>query len=79
MSKVVIYTTSTCGFCARTKEFLKKNKISFTEKDVGADEKSKKEMIKKSGQLGVPVIEIDGKIVVGFDEEKLKDMLKIGN
>jgi glutaredoxin-like YruB-family protein len=77
MKKVVVYSTKECPWCKKTKEFLKAHNISFTEKDVGSDEKAAEEMVKKSGQQGVPVIEIDGKISVGFDEEKLKKELGI--
>jgi glutaredoxin 3 len=77
MTKVTIYTTSSCPWCKRTKEFFKANKVKFTEKNVGEDMKAAQEMIKKSGQQGVPVTDIDGKFVVGFDEEKLKELLKL--
>jgi len=59
------------------KDFFTKNGIAYTEKDVMADEAAREEMIKKSGQLGVPVIDVDGKIVVGFSREHLADMLGI--
>lgn len=74
---VKIYTTPTCPWCKKTKEFLRVHKIKFKEIDVAKDQKAAQEMIKKSGQQGVPVVDIDGKIVVGFDEEKLKKLLKI--
>jgi glutaredoxin len=59
------------------KEFLKKHNIEFEDIDVSKDEKALKEMIKKSGQMGVPVVEIDGEIVVGFDKEKICKLLNI--
>lgn len=77
MTKVIVYSTSLCPWCAKVKQFLKDKKIEYTDKNVGEDQKAAKEMIEKSGQQGVPVIDIDGKIVVGFDEEKLKEILKI--
>ena len=77
MVKVTVFSTISCPWCRRVKEFLKANKIVFTNVDVGSDQKAAKEMVKKSGQTGVPVIDIDGKIVVGFDEEKLRSLLKI--
>ena len=77
MVKVTVFSTISCPWCRRVKEFLKVNKIVFTNVDVGSDQKAAKEMVKKSGQTGVPVIDIDGKIVVGFDEEKLRSLLKI--
>ena len=73
---VVVYTTPGCPWCKKAKDFLNENKISFEEKDASVPENAK-EAIEKSGQRGVPVIEINGKIVVGFDETKLKTALKI--
>ena len=78
--KVVIYTTSTCHFCKTTKEFFKKNKIKYIEKDVAKDQAALKEMIEKSGSTGVPVIVIDCKwkdAIIGFNEPKLRKMLNI--
>ena len=69
--KIIIYTTEFCPWCRKTKEFFKKYKIKYKEYDVGKDSKKAEEMIKKSGQQGVPVVEIDGEIVVGFDENRL--------
>ena len=74
---VTIYTTKECPWCKKTKAFFKANKVKYTEKDVGADQKAAKVMIEKSGQQGVPVTDVDGKIVVGFDEAKLKKLLKL--
>jgi|TARA_Y100000031_G_C8059277_1_gene309847 glutaredoxin-like YruB-family protein len=75
-SRVIVYSTKTCPWCAKTKEFLKVNKVSFTTKDVGSSTKNAQEMFKKSGQQGVPVTEINGKIIIGFNEGKLKSALK---
>ncbi len=72
---VTIYSTPTCPFCIRTKQFLKENNVQFTDYDVGSDETKAQEMIKRSGQMGVPVIDIDGQIIVGFDKEKIKEVL----
>lgn len=77
MTKVIVYSTQTCPWCQKTKEFLKENKIDFKEIDVGSDEKAAKEMMEKSGQMGVPVIDIDGTIIQGFDEAKLKKALNL--
>ena len=77
MTKVVIYTTPTCPWCMKVKEFFKKHNVKYTEKNVAVDEKIAQEAIDKSGQIGVPVIDIDGQIIVGFDEPKLKKALKI--
>ena len=78
-NKVVIYTTPECVYCKMTKEFFKENNVVYEEKDVSVDDKARNEMVDKSGQLGVPVIDIDGKIIVGFDKEKLSEILGIKN
>jgi glutaredoxin-like YruB-family protein len=75
MPKVKIYTTPVCPFCNLAKQYLKEKGIEFEEIDVSKDEKASMEMIQKSGQMGVPVIEIDGKIVIGFDKEKIDELL----
>ena len=74
---VKIYSTPICPWCVKTKDFLKENKISFTNVDVSIDKKGAEEMIKKSGQMGVPVTDIDGKIIVGFNEAELKSSLNL--
>ncbi len=73
--KVTVYGTSTCPFCIRAKQFLKDNNIEFTHYDVGSDKAKADEMMKKSGQMGVPVLDIEGEIVVGFDKERIKGAL----
>ena len=74
--KVIVYSTKTCPWCKKTKEFLKQNKIPFTDKDVG-NKKNANEMIKKSGQYGVPVTIIGKKIIVGYDVEEIKKALEM--
>ena len=75
MPKITIYTTPTCVFCNMAKAFFKENKIDYSEKNVAVDSQAVEEMIKKSGQLGVPVIDVDGEIIVGFDKPRLKELL----
>ena len=75
--KVKIYSTSTCPWCKKTKEFFKEKNIEYEEIDVSTNQEAQKEMIDKSGQMGVPVIDIDGEIIVGYDVEKLKNALKL--
>ena len=75
--KVIVYSTKTCPWCAKVKEFLRANKIPFTNKDVGSNKKNAAEMTKKSGQQGVPVVDVGGKIIVGFNESKLKSAIGI--
>lgn len=74
---VKIYTSPGCPYCFTLKEFLKEKGIEFEEIDVSKDEKARDEMIKKSGRLEAPIIEIDSQIVVGFDKEKICKLLKI--
>ena len=76
-SSVLIYTTTECPWCKKTKEFFKENNVKYTEKNVQEDEKARNEMLEKSGQLGVPVVDINGSIIVGFDKNALKQALKI--
>lgn len=75
MPQVTIYSTPTCHFCHAAKEFLNENKVSYTEHDVASDLEKRSEMIEKSGQMGVPVIVIGDEIIVGFDEDALKQKL----
>ena len=77
MPKVIIYTTPSCVYCKMTKEFFKENNISYEEKDVATDAAAREDMIKKSGQMGVPVIDVDVELTVGFDKERLSGLLKI--
>ena len=76
MMSVKVYTTSSCPWCKKTKEFLRKHKVKFEEFDV-SKEKYAKEALKKSGQMASPVIDINGKIIVGFDESAIKKSLKL--
>lgn len=75
--KVTVYSTPTCPFCIRAKQFLKDNNIQFTDIDVSSDQIKAQEMIEKSGQMGVPVIDVEGAVVVGFDKDKIKEALGI--
>lgn len=72
-----VFTTISCPYCLTLKEFLKQHNIEFEDTDVSKDKKALEEMIKKSGQMGVPVVDIDGEIVVGFDKEKIVKLLNI--
>lgn len=77
MAKVKIYSTPTCPYCRMAKEFFKENNIKYEDIDVSENEQAAKEMVERSGHMGVPVIDIDGKIVIGFDKEKIKKLLNI--
>lgn len=77
MAKTIIYTTPTCVYCKMAKDFFQKNSVEYEEKNVATDAAARDAMIQKSGQMGVPVIEIDEKIIIGFDQPRLKEALGI--
>jgi len=77
--KIIVYGTVSCSYCVMLKKFLEEHKVEFEYVDVGADQEKAKEMVEKSGQMGVPVIEIDGEIIVGFDKAKISRLLGIEN
>ncbi len=72
---VKVYSTPSCPWCIRAKQFLRENNIDFQDMDVSGDKQAADEMVQKSGQMGVPVLDIDGEIIVGFDKEKIKQSL----
>ena len=77
MARVEIFTTPFCIWCKKTKEWFKDHKVKYEEHDVSVDDKAREEMIEKSEQMGVPVVLVDGQVIVGFDEQALKRALKI--
>ncbi|MFA7193406.1 MAG: Uxx-star family glutaredoxin-like (seleno)protein [Candidatus Paceibacterota bacterium] len=77
MKTVSVYTTPTCQYCKMAKEFFQEKGVEYTEFDVSVDEAKRSEMVEKSGQMGVPVIDVEGEIVVGFDQPKLRELLEI--
>jgi len=77
MPQIKIYSTPVCPYCHTLKEFLKERNFEFEDIDVSKDEKAKEEMIRKSGKMEVPILEIDGEIVVGFDKERISKLLNI--
>lgn len=78
MSKVTIYSTPTCVYCKMAKEFFAKNNVAYEEHDVASDMKAREDMVNKSHQLGVPVIDIDNNIVIGFDQKTIEGLLGLG-
>jgi glutaredoxin 3 len=74
---VKIYTTPYCPYCQTLKQYLNDHKIEFVEIDVANNEQERDDMIKRTGQMGVPVEDIDGTIIIGFDKEKIDKLLKI--
>lgn len=75
--KVTVYSTPTCPYCVQLKQWLDKNNVEYEDFDVSVDQTRAEEMIKKSGQMGVPVIEIHNEFIVGFDRERIAKALKI--
>jgi len=74
---IKVYSTPTCPYCVTLKNFLKEKGFKFEDIDVSVNHEAAKEMIDKSGQMGVPVVDIDGEIIVGFDKEKIEQLLNI--
>ncbi|MDD5593592.1 MAG: glutaredoxin domain-containing protein [Candidatus Margulisbacteria bacterium] len=77
MATVKIYSTPNCPYCKMVKQFLTENNMPFEDIDVSVNQLAAQEMISRSGQMGVPVIDVDGQIIVGFDKAKLKQLLAI--
>lgn len=74
---IKVYSTPACPHCIRAKQFLRDNNIVFEDIDVSSDTKKAQEMMDISGQMGVPVLYIDGKIIVGFDRDRIKELLQL--
>ncbi|MFH1229523.1 MAG: glutaredoxin domain-containing protein [Candidatus Aenigmatarchaeota archaeon] len=74
---VKVYSTNSCPYCVMAKDFLRDNNVKFVEVNLENDEKAIHEMIEKSGQTGVPVLDINGTVIIGFDVEKIKKALKL--
>jgi glutaredoxin 3 len=74
---VTIYSTPACHFCHAAKEFFAENNITYTEHDVAGDATKRQEMVEMTNQMGVPVIRIDDDVIIGFDEDKIKELLEI--
>lgn len=77
MKQVTIYTTPTCGYCKMAKDFFTANGVEYAEYNVATDLEKRKEMIEKSGQMGVPVIYVDDEMTIGFDKPRLSSLLGI--
>ena len=77
MKQVTIYTTPTCGYCKIAKEFFTANGVEYSEYNVATDLEKRKEMIEKSGQMGVPVIYVGDDMTIGFDKTRLSSLLGI--
>lgn len=77
MKNVTIYSTPSCGWCKTAKQYFTEHNVAYNEKDVASDEAARSEMLEKSKQMGVPVIDIDGEIVIGFNQPRLAQLLDI--
>lgn len=75
---ITIYSTPSCTYCKQAKEFLTSHGVAFEDIDVSVDAARRDEMVDKSGQLGVPVFDIDGQVVVGYNEQLISKMVGIG-
>ena len=75
--EVKVYSTPTCPYCRMTRKFLEENSVAYTDFNVADDKTARDEMISRSGQMGVPVIMIDGEAVIGFDQASLKEKLRL--
>jgi glutaredoxin-like YruB-family protein len=73
---VVLYSTPSCGYCKQAKAYFQQNKVPFTEYNVAQDMARADEMVRKSGQMGVPVIDVNGKVIVGFNRPEIERALK---
>lgn len=74
---IKIYTTPTCPWCTRAKDYLRQRNVEFSEINVAADKMGAADMLRKSGQMGVPVLDINGRIIVGFDKEAIDSSLNL--
>ena len=79
MAKIRIFSTPSCPYCVTLKEYLKDKGFEFEDLDVSQDQKALDEMVEKSKQMAVPVVDIDGEIIIGFDKEKISEILNIKN
>jgi len=73
---ITLYTTPSCSFCHKAKDYFRKNQVRFTEYNIARDQRRAEEMVHKSGQMGVPVIDINGKIIVGFNQPEVERALR---
>ncbi|MCA9957860.1 MAG: glutaredoxin domain-containing protein [Chloroflexota bacterium] len=73
--RVIVFSTPTCAYCNMAKRYFRDNGIKFRDVDVSRDAAAARDVVRRSGQMGVPVIDIGGKIVVGFDKPKINQML----
>jgi glutaredoxin-like YruB-family protein len=73
--KVIVFSTPTCSYCNMAKQYFRQKNVKFTDVDVSRDQAAARDMVRRSGQMGVPVIDIGGKIIVGFNRPKIDQLL----
>jgi len=73
---ITLYSTPSCGYCTKAKQYFREHKVPFTEYNVAQDQRRAEEMVRKSGQMGVPVIDVHGKIIVGFKQTEIERALR---
>ena len=73
--RVLVFTTPTCPWCVRVKKYLRERHVPFREIDVARDQRAARDLVRRTGQQGVPVVEIDGKPIIGFDKPKIDKLL----
>lgn len=77
--RVIIFTTPTCSYCNLAKQYFRRNNVRFRDVDISKDAAAARDVVRRSGQMGVPVIDIGGKIIVGFDKPKINQLLGLSN
>ena len=77
--RVIVFSTPTCSYCNMAKQYFRRNKVRFRDVDISKDPAAARDLVRRTGQMGVPVIDIGGKMIVGFDKPKINDMLNIKN
>jgi glutaredoxin-like YruB-family protein len=78
-NRVIVFSTPTCSYCNMAKQYFRRNKIRFKDVDVSRDQAAARDLVRRTGQMGVPVIDINGKLIVGFDKPQINRLLDIKN
>jgi len=76
-NRVIVFSTPTCSYCNMAKQYFRRNKIRFKDVDVSRDEAAARDLVRRTGQMGVPVIDINGRLIVGFDKPQINRLLDI--
>ena len=76
-NRVIVFSTPTCSYCNMAKQYFRRNKIRFNDVDVSRDEAAARDLVRRTGQMGVPVIDINGKLIIGFDKPQISRLLDI--